>query len=202
MTLTSALGLPDDRRRQLEFLVAAHRLTEITRVNRLLDGTRSETSAEHSWHLALCAVVLAEGTAPGVDLARVLEMLVIHDIVEIDAGDVPIYDAAARIEIEALEHAAAQRLFGLLPEPEGARLLALWQEFEEATSEAARFARAVDRLQPLLLHWAGDGAAWHERGITVEKEREIMALIHEMWPPLWETASALIDDAHGRGMLG
>jgi putative hydrolase of HD superfamily len=195
-------GLPEDRRRQLGFLVAAHRLTEITRVNRLLDGTRSETSAEHSWHLALCAVVLADGAAPGVDLTRVLEMLVIHDIVEIDAGDVPIYDAVARAEVEALERVAAQRLFGLLPEPGGARLLALWEEFEEAVTDEARFARAVDRLQPLLLHWAGDGAAWNERGVTVAKEHEIMALIREMWPPLWDTAAALIDDAHARGMLG
>jgi putative hydrolase of HD superfamily len=202
MTLTSGLGLPEDRRRQLEFLIAAHRLTEISRVNRLLDGTRSETSAEHSWHLALCAVVLADSTAPGVDLTRVLEMLVIHDVVEIDAGDVPIYDAAARIEIAVLEHAAAQRLFGLLPEQEGARLLALWEEFEEARTDEARFARAVDRLQPLLLHWAGDGAAWHERGITVGQERQIMALIREMWPPLWDTAAALIEDAHARGLLG
>jgi len=195
------LAIPDTTRRQLDFLVTAHTLTGVTRLNRLLDGSRGETSAEHSWHLALTAGVLASEHAPGVDLGRVLTMLTIHDLVEVDAGDVPIYDEQARLDVVADEERAAARLFGRLPAEQAERLLALWHEFEAAETSEARFARAIDRLQPLLLHWASDGAAWSERNVTVAQERRLMAVIGEYWLSLAPVCRALIDDAHGRGML-
>jgi putative hydrolase of HD superfamily len=128
-------------------------------------------------------------------------MLTIHDLVEVEAGDVPIYDEQARIDIVAEEERAAARLFGRLPARQAEHLLDLWHEFEAAQTSEARFARAIDRLQPLLLHWAGDGAAWSERNVTVEQERRLMAAIGEYWPSLAPACQALIDDAHRRGML-
>jgi putative hydrolase of HD superfamily len=196
-------GLPvsEPVRRQLDFLIASHHLTGVLRLNRLLDGSRSESSAEHSWHLALMATVLAADHAAGVDLARVLAMLVIHDLVEVEAGDVPIYDEQLRLDIMAAEQRAAVALFGRLPQPQGDALLALWHEFEAAETDDARFARGIDRLQPLLLHWAGDGVAWAARGVTVAQERRVMAAIVEFWPSLGPVAETLVADAHRRGLL-
>jgi putative hydrolases of HD superfamily len=128
-------------------------------------------------------------------------MLTIHDLVEVEAGDVPIYDEQARVEIAAAEERAAARLFGRLPGRQSGDLLQLWHEFEAAESEEARFARAIDRLQPLLLHWAGDGATWAERNVTVSQERRLMAVIGDYWPSLAAVGQSLIDDAHQRGLL-
>lgn len=199
----SVQRLPVDpaMRQGLDFLLAAHGLTSVARLNRLLDDSRGESSAEHSWHLALAAVVLAPRVAPGVDLARVVEMLLLHDLVEVEAGDVPIYDEQARLDVVAAEQAAAVRIFARLPDPEGARLLALWQEAEDVRTDDARFAKALDRLQPLLLHWAGDGSVWAQRGVTVELERRLMGVIEDYWPALGPVAAALIDDAAERGLL-
>ena len=188
-------------RRQFDFLIASHHLTGVQRLNRLLDGSRGESSAEHSWHLALMATVLAGEHAPSVDLGRVLAMLVIHDLVEVEAGDVPIYDEQRRLDIVAVEQSAAVAMFGRLPQPQGQRMLELWQEFEAAETDDARFARAIDRLQPLLLHWASDGAAWAARGVTVAQERRLMAVIAQFWPSLGPVADALVTDAHRRGLL-
>jgi putative hydrolase of HD superfamily len=196
-------GLPISatQRQRLDFLLTAHRLTSVVRVNRLLDGTRGETSAEHSWHLALAAIALAPEVAPDVDLSKVVTMLLIHDLPEVYAGDVPIYDEAARRAIAEAEAEAAGKLFGTLPSEQATQMLALWHEFERAETGDARFAKAIDRLQPLLLHCASDGQAWTERGITVEQERRLMSVIETYWPPLGPVATALIDDAHKRGLL-
>jgi putative hydrolase of HD superfamily len=205
-------------RARLMFLVTAHALTDVQRLNRVLDGSRSETSAEHSWHLALSAVMLSEHAGPTVALERVVEMLsehagptvalervvemlLVHDIVEVDVGDVPIYDTAERLAIAELEDQAADRLFGLLPEPQGSRYRDLWREFEEAETDDARFARALDRLQPILVHWAGGGTVWRERGTTVDDEHQLLAVIEQHWPPLLPLATAIIEDAVKRGML-
>jgi putative hydrolase of HD superfamily len=197
----SSLPVTEADRARLTFLVTAHALTGVERLNRLLDGSRAETSAEHSWHVALSAIMLREHAGPTVSLERVVEMLLVHDVVEVDVGDVPIYDELEREAVAALEDGAAERLFGLLPAPDGAAYLALWREFEEATSDDARFARALDRLQPILVHWAGGGVVWRERGITKQDERRMLGLIDGYWPPLLPLARALIDDAFARGML-
>jgi putative hydrolase of HD superfamily len=195
------LSLSETDRNRLSFLVAAHGLTSVQRLNRLLDGSRRETSAEHSWHLALSAIVLQDYAGPTVQIDRVLRMLLVHDIVEVDAGDVPIYDEADRTAIAEAEERAARRLFALLPEPDASAHLALWREFEDAQTDDARFARALDRLQPVLVHWAGGGSVWRERRITEQQERRILELINQYWPSLMPLAAALVDDAVACGML-
>lgn len=198
-----ALAVDDDTRRRLDFLVQAHALTGVERLNRLVDGSRGETSAEHSWHLALWALVLHPAVAPDTQLERVLSMLLIHDVVEVDTGDTPFHDAAARAAIADAEAAAAVRLFGLLPDDVGPRGRELWEEFEHGATDEARFARALDRLQPLVLHWSGDGSAWRDGDRTASQLRDVLlAEIERHWPPLVPVAVAVIDDAQRRGMVG
>lgn len=199
----TALGLDEPTRRSFDFLVAAHGLTGVERLNRLVDGSRGETSAEHSWHLALYALVLHPRVASETDLTRVLSMLLVHDVVEVDTGDTPFHDVAAREAIADAEAAAAVRLFGLLPADVGEDAHALWEEFEAGTTDEARFARALDRLQPLVLHWAGEGSAWRDGGRTAAQLRDhLLAEIDRHWPPLVPVAVAVIDDAARRGMVG
>ena len=145
---------------QLAFLVEADKLKSVERANTLNDLSRQENSAEHSWHLTLYAMVLAGQAGPGVDLGRVIQMLILHDLVEIDAGDHPIHGNHDRAAQEAAEHAAADRIFALLPDDQAGPFRALWDEFEAGETPDARFARALDRVQPPLLNAASGGAAW------------------------------------------
>ena len=195
------LALDDGIRARIGFLVRAHELAYVSRFNRLLDGSRCETSAEHSWHLALTAMTLKELAGANVDLGRVLPMLIIHDIVEVAVGDVPIYDVARREQVAATEDAAAAEIFNALPAPQRDELLALWREFECAETDDARFARAVDRTQPVLVHTAGDGSAWASRPVTLEEEQAIAAGVRELWPPLADVVDALLANATARGLL-
>jgi putative hydrolase of HD superfamily len=133
---------------QLRFLLEADRLKSVVRGNRIADGSRRENTAEHSWHIALFALVLAPHAAVRVDVLRVVSMLVVHDLVEIDCGDTPLFDEVGTATQAAHEAVAARRLFGLLPTEQAAEMLALWQEFEAAATADARFAKSVDRLQP------------------------------------------------------
>ncbi|MGH9283924.1 MAG: HD domain-containing protein, partial [Acidimicrobiales bacterium] len=149
---------------QLAFLLEIDRVKQVLRHNPLADGSRRENDAEHMWHLSVMAVVLAEHAAEPVDLARVLTMVVLHDVVEIDTGDVLFYDDAGREAVAAAEQAAAARIFGLLPADQGEKLRALWEEFEARQSADARFAAAVDRLHPLLLNRSAGGGAWTGAG--------------------------------------
>lgn len=197
----AGLALSDETRTRLAFLVRAHELAYVSRFNRLLDGSRGETSAEHSWHLALTAMALKDLAGAAVDMERALSMLIIHDVVEVTVGDVPIYDLAEREQLAATEDAAAVEIFGELPAPQCDELLALWREFERAETDDARFARAVDRMQPVLVHAAGDGAAWASRPVTLEEELAIAARVRELWPPLADIVDALLSDAVARGLL-
>lgn len=154
---------------QLNFLREIDRLKSVVRQSPLLDKSRKENSAEHSWHLAMYALLLSEYASGPVDTHRVLRMLLIHDIVEIDVGDFPIHGGSSP-ELQAeQEAAAAVRLFGLLPQPQGDALLALWQEFERAESEDAKFAKALDRFQPLLINVFTGGGTWTENGVSLEQ---------------------------------
>lgn len=186
-------ALPDGLRRQLAFLAEIDRLKSVVRQSPLVDRSRRENSAEHSWHLALFALVLAEH-APALDVAQVVRLLLVHDIVEIDAGDAPIHavgqDMAALAEAE---QAAARRLFGLLPAAQGAQMLALWQEFEAGETPEARFARALDRLQPLLLNTLTDGGTWTENDVEEQQVIECYGpAIARGSPALWQAAHALV----------
>jgi putative hydrolase of HD superfamily len=148
---------------QLTFLREIDKLKAVVRQSPLLDGSRKENSAEHSWHLAMYAMLLAEHAATPFDMQRVIKMLLIHDIVEVDVGDTPIHSGASLEQQADLEQKAAQRLFGILPAPQRSELLALWQELEAGTSDDAKFAKALDRVQPLLVNVYTNGGTCRER---------------------------------------
>lgn len=197
--LPALSGIADEDQRRLRFLVTAHQLTGVERHNRLLDGARQENSAEHSWHVGICAMVLAPVVAAHVDLGRVLELLTVHDLVEIEVGDVPVYDEPARAQMVEVERAAAAQMFASVPG--GEALLERWREFEAASSDEGRFARAVDRLQPMLLHWAGGGVVWREKRIPRSRLEGFVGVIADFWPPLGSLAEAIVRDAARRGDL-
>ena len=177
---------------QMAFLTEACRLKSVTRATTLCDASRPENSAEHSWHLALYALVLGEHAPEGVSTDRVVRMLLLHDLVEIDAGDVPIFaasDADAErhaAESASREAAAAERLFGLLPADQGAGLRALWEEFEAAESADARFAKALDRFQPPNQNLASGGGSWHDYDVGPEViEARVAPAVRRGAPVLW-----------------
>jgi putative hydrolases of HD superfamily len=187
---------------QVAFLLEADRLKTVLRQSTLTDRSRRENSAEHSWHLALMALVLAEYAPPGLDLQRVLAMLVLHDLVEIDAGDLFAYappDALARQE--RAERAAADRLFGLLPPGQSERFRRTWDEFEERVSPEAKFARAMDRLQPMLINMVTGGGTWVAHGVTADQVLTRVALIADGSPALGRFARDMIASAVARGLL-
>ena len=186
---------------QLDFLVQMDALKHVFRQNVLIADRRPENDAEHSWHLALMAVVLCEHAAAEVDIARVLSMHLIHDLVEIDAGDTFAYDEAGHEDKEEREQAAADRIFALLPADQEGQMRDLWDEFEARQTTESRYAAALDRLQPLLLNYHTDGAAWVKNGITHTQVVKRNAHIAEGAPALWEFAHAMIDDALTEGKL-
>jgi putative hydrolase of HD superfamily len=187
--------------RQLQFLLELDRLKGILRQTRVLDGDRQENSAEHSWHLALCAAVLAEHAPPGTDVGRVMRMVLVHDVVEIDAGDAFCYDPAANVGKEERERLAAERIFGLLPAEQAEELRALWEEFEVGTTPDARFAVALDRLQPMLLNFAHHGGSWRANAVTHDRVLQRMAPIEHGMPAVWPFVLRLLDEAVARGYL-
>ena len=179
---------------QIAFLVEADKLKTIVRRTPLTDGSRLENSAEHSWHLALAAIALAE-YVPGVDMQRVLELLAVHDLVEIDAGDTFAYDPDGRVHASKAERerAAAARVFGLLPTDEAARLRARWDEFEAMLSPEARYANALDRLQALLQNMSAGGGSWREYHVTRGQVLARMAPVQAALPDLWPFVLEIID---------
>jgi putative hydrolase of HD superfamily len=198
----SPAGDAMDRRlhEQIEFLCAIDELKRVERQTTLLDGSRRENSAEHSWHLALYAMVLAE-YGGDLDVGRVLRMVLVHDIVEIDAGDTYIYDEQGQATKEERERQAADRLFALLPDDQAGVLRAAWDEFEERETPEARFAYAIDRLQPLLHNHRTGGAAWRRHGITADQVYDKNHPIGDGAPRLWELARELVETSVQRGDL-
>jgi putative hydrolase of HD superfamily len=192
---------PDRLARQLEFILEVDRLKTVLRRTLITDRSRQENSAEHSWHIALMAVVLAEHADDAVDVAQVVKMLLVHDVVEIDAGDTYVYDVAANLGKAEREGRAAERLFGLLPADQAAEVRALWDEFESRATPEARFANAVDRLQPLLHNFATEGQAWRHHGVTADRVESVNRHIAESSKRLWEHARRLIAEAVERGYL-
>lgn len=192
----------DSLERQIRFVFEADRLKSVARQSRITDGSRHENSAEHSWHLALMALVLAGHAPPGTDLSRVMAMLVLHDLVEIDAGDLFLYsDSAALARQEAAERAAADRIFAILPDSQAADLRGLWEEFEERRTPEARFARALDRLQPMLLNMGTGGGTWVAHGVSLGQVLSKVALIEDGSASLGGYARAMIATAVQRGFL-
>lgn len=178
--------------RQLAFLVEADRLKGVLRQTTLCDGSRRENSAEHSWHLALMMIVLAEHAEDAVDAGRVLRMLLVHDLVEIDAGDAFAYDAGANLGREDRERRAADRLFGLLPPGQADELRALWDEFEAQSTRASQVANALDRLQPLLNNHHSDGGSWRAHGVSRRQVLARMEPIRTGLPALWPAVEGIV----------
>lgn len=189
-------------RKQMDFVIEIDRLKQVFRQTYLMDETRKENDAEHSWHLAIMAVLLAEySNHPGIDLARVLTMVLIHDIVEIDAGDAYCYDDGAQAGKLDREMMASQRVFGMLPDDQAERMRALWNEFEAGETPEARFAAALDRFQPLLHNYRTRGKAWIEHGINSGQVMRRCSPIGDGSEELWRAARALIMDAVEQGYL-
>ncbi len=193
-------GVDERLARQIEFLVEIDKLKNVERMSKISDGSRRENTAEHSWHLAMCALVLADRAGPEVDVGRAILMCLVHDIVEVDAGDTYIY-AADRSHKHDAEVAAAERLFGLLPDELGARLRDLWDEYETHDTPTGAFAYAVDRLQPMLLNAVTGGVTWTENGIRQSQVREKNQPIEAASADLWMLASGIIDTAVDEGVL-
>jgi len=175
---------------QFAFLNEADRLKSVLRATTLVDGSRRENSGEHSWHLALYAMVLADHAAIGVDLTRVLKMLILHDLVEIDVGDVPIHaangTAHASAATQAAEQQAATRIFGLLPPDLATQFRALWDEFEAAQTPDALFAKSLDRVQPVMANLMSGGGTWTEYNVTSDQlDTRVGAKIAKGAPALW-----------------
>lgn len=182
--------------RQLSFLTEADKLKSVLRGTTLCDGSRRENTGEHSWHIALYALVMAEHSAKPVDVGRVIKMLLLHDLVEIDAGDIPIHSSAARdTEAQArVEAEAADRIFGLLPPDQADEFRALWDEFEAAETDDAVFAKSIDRVQPVIANLETGGGTWPEYNVTqTQLETRVGAKVARGAPAIWAALQMRID---------
>lgn len=155
--------------KQFTFCLEADKEKFIGRQTYLSDGVRKENDAEHAWHMSLMALILSEYANEEIDALKTISMILIHDIVEIDAGDTYAYDEKAKLSQREREVSAADRIFGMLPEDQQKKFRDLWEEFEAAETKEARFARAMDNIQPLMLNHATGGKSWAERGIRVSQ---------------------------------
>jgi putative hydrolase of HD superfamily len=186
---------------QLDFLLEIDRLKEVLRQSYICRGLRKENASEHSWHLAVMALVLAEHAGTAVDIMRVVKMALVHDLVEIDAGDTFCYDDAGNADKPAREAAAADRIFSLLPQDQGRELRGLWEEFEARATPDARFAASLDRLMPLMHNYASRGRTWREHGVAAAQVLERNRHIEDGSAQLWAFAESLIEDAIEKGWL-
>lgn len=195
--------LPVDGRlgRQLAFLVEVDRLKTVLRASTLAAVERRENDAEHSWHLAMMVAVLAEYADEPIDVGHTIRLVVVHDLVEIYAGDTPVYDERLRVTQAERELAAADRLFRLLPDDQATEFRALWDEFEARQTPEARFAKAVDRFEPNLLNWMAGGGTWQTPGVTSDTVRTRTAHIGEASRALGEAMAAMIDGAERNGWI-
>ena len=156
-------------KKQMEFIIEVDKLKDIIRQTNLTNGERKENDAEHSWHLALMAVFLSEYAKEPVDVLQVIKMVLIHDLVEIDAGDTYLYDEAGNGTKAAREQKAAERIFNILPGDQAEELFQLWQEFEDRKTPESKFANTLDRIQPVLLNDATEGRAWREHDVCIDQ---------------------------------
>ena len=196
------MAINDHLQRQISFLAEIDQLKQILRQTVLLNDLRQENDAEHSWHLAMMVILLSEySNDVKFDVLRTVKMVLIHDIVEIDAGDTFCYDVHDREQKVAKEREAANRIFGMLPGNQADEFRLLWEEFEEMETPEARFAAAVDRLQPLLLNFNTRGHAWRKHGVTRSQVIERNMHIEKGSVELWDFAKQLIDDSVRKGYL-
>lgn len=186
---------------QIDFIKEIDKLKYILRKTKLFNSNRNENDAEHSWHLALMAIVLAEHSNEPVDILKIIQMVLIHDIVEIDAGDTFIYDTQKNHSNTEEERLAANRIFGLLPPEQATALIAIWEEFEAGETAEARFAKAMDRLEPLLQNTSNNGGTWNEPGVNYQKVYNKKSVIKDGSETIWEYAEQLINEGVEKGIL-
>jgi putative hydrolase of HD superfamily len=192
---------PDQLLQQINFIKEIDKIKYIQRKTKLFHSDRPENDAEHSWHLAMMTIVLAEHSDVPVDVLKVLKMVLIHDIVEIDAGDTFIYDTQKNHNNTENELIAAKRIFGLLPDEQANELIAIWQEFEAGETPEARFAKAMDRIEPLLQNTSNNGGTWREFDVDYSKVFEKKKVIAQGSATLWKFAENLLNESVEKGIL-
>lgn len=192
---------PQSLLQQVAFIKEIDKLKYIQRKTKLFNSDRHENDAEHSWHLAMMTIVLAEHSDQPIDLLKVVKMVLIHDIVEIDAGDVFIYDTVKNHTNTDEELLAAQRIFGLLPKEQAKEFIAIWQEFEEGKTNEAKFAKTMDRLEPLLQNTSNNGGTWKEFEVPYQKVYDKKVAIKDGSATIWKYAENLINESVEKGIL-
>ena len=194
--------LDEKLQKQLNFLVEIDKMKSIFRQTLLIDRTRRENDAEHSWHIAIMAIILQEHVAEDtVDIAHVVKMTLIHDLIEVYAGDTFAYDDAALANKEQRELEAADQIFSILPQEQGAEMRALWDEFEAKETKESRYANAVDRLQPFMNNHHTDGHTWRFGTVSTAKVYKRMDIVREVIPVMWPYVEEVIADAVKKGFL-
>ena len=191
----------NDLIKQVNFIKEIDKVKYIRRKTKLFNSDRHENDAEHSWHLAMMTLVLAEHSDTPIDVLKVLKMVLIHDIVEIDAGDTFIYDTVKNHTNTNEELAAAKRIFGLLPEGQAAELISIWEEFEAGVSNEAKFARSMDRFEPLLQNTSNNGGTWKEFDVDYQKVYEKKKVIKNGSASIWKYSENLINESVANGIL-
>jgi putative hydrolase of HD superfamily len=193
--------MTDNLLKQISFIKEIDKLKYIQRKTRLFNSDRHENDAEHSWHLAMMTIVLAEHSDTPIDVLKVLKMVLIHDIVEIDAGDTFIYDTVKNHTNTDQELIAAKRIFGLLPAEQAAEFIAIWEEFETGITDEAKFAKSMDRLEPLLQNTSNNGGTWAEFNVGYEQVYEKKKAIKNGSASIWKYAENLLNDSVEKGIL-
>lgn len=188
-------------KKQIEFAVTVDEMKNILRRNLVVDGSRRENDAEHSWHLAIMAMLLEEYSAQKVNIERVLKIALVHDLVEVYAGDTFAYDEKGYEDKEAREIAAADKLFGMLGGEQGAEIRALWDEFEAGETPEAKYANAIDRIQPLILNYLTNGHTWKQGNVHAPQIYKRMDIIRTAAPELWQIVEGVIADSIEKGIL-
>lgn len=191
----------DNLLKQVAFIKEIDKLKYIQRKTRLFNSDRPENDAEHSWHLAMMTLVLAEHSDKPIDVLKVLKMVLIHDLVEIDSGDTFIYDTTKNHTNTDEELLAAKRIFGLLPAAQAEEFIAVWQEFEDGLTDEAKFARAMDRFEPLLQNTSNNGGTWTEFNVPYQKVYDKKKAIKDGSATIWEYAENLINESVEKGIL-
>ena len=193
--------ISDNLLKQIEFIKEIDKIKYIQRRTKLFNSDRNENDAEHSWHLAMMAIVLSEYSDFKIDILKVIKMVLIHDIVEIDAGDTFLYDKAKNHENTAEELKSAKRIFGMLPQKQAEEFIQIWTEFEDGISNEAKFAKSMDRLEPLLQNTSNHGGTWKEFGVKYQTVYNKKKVIKNGSTELWNYAEKLIEDSVKTGIL-
>ncbi|MBQ6181530.1 MAG: HD domain-containing protein [Ruminococcus sp.] len=195
------LNMDERLRQQISFMLELDKMKALYRQTYVLNEDRKENDAEHSWHLAVMAFLLAEHSNLPVDVLKVMKMVLIHDVVEIDAGDTYCYDTEGYKTKADREEKAAQRIFGLLPTDQKDEFYSLWREFEEAATADSKFANLLDRLQPILLNYTRDGISWKEHGVFSDQVRARNLHSGEASDDIAALIEEIIRDAEAHGFL-